>query len=215
MAVSRTSPRGRASWPNSPSFCQPPAKAAASRTRTTKSRSSPLGNRAVWRHSADRFPESRRRLAGHPGRSRPRTRNISTSNSRPTSPSWASRWSRGEQSGPTRSPRPCAGQARGRVCLRARCGPALHRWGVDRQGLCRGRAHRAAILALPVPGTLKRVRGDRTIEETVGTRGNLGRQTPQVFRRRLALGSVRQALRFRRHRRCCNSSSALARPSAW
>jgi 2-C-methyl-D-erythritol 4-phosphate cytidylyltransferase len=45
----------------------------------------------------------------------------------------------------------------------------------------------AAILALPVSGTLKRVRGDRTIEETISREGIWEAQTPQVFRRDLLL----------------------------
>ena len=45
----------------------------------------------------------------------------------------------------------------------------------------------AAILAIPVASTLKRVRGDHTIEETV-SRANLWEaQTPQVFRRTLLM----------------------------
>lgn len=45
----------------------------------------------------------------------------------------------------------------------------------------------AAICAIPVAGTLKRVRGDKTIAETV-TRDNLWEaQTPQVFKRELLL----------------------------
>lgn len=45
----------------------------------------------------------------------------------------------------------------------------------------------AAILALPVHGTLKRVGPDRTIEETVSRDGLWEAQTPQVFRRELLL----------------------------
>lgn len=45
----------------------------------------------------------------------------------------------------------------------------------------------AAILAIPVAGTLKRVRGDNTIEETVSREGLWEAQTPQVFRRQLLL----------------------------
>lgn len=47
--------------------------------------------------------------------------------------------------------------------------------------------HDAAILAVPVAATLKRVGADKTIEETV-SRANLWEaQTPQVFRRQLLL----------------------------
>lgn len=45
----------------------------------------------------------------------------------------------------------------------------------------------AAILAIPVLGTLKRVRPDHTIEETVSRAGLWEAQTPQVFRRQLLL----------------------------
>jgi 2-C-methyl-D-erythritol 4-phosphate cytidylyltransferase len=45
----------------------------------------------------------------------------------------------------------------------------------------------AAILAIPVSGTLKRVRADHTIEETVPRAGLWEAQTPQVFRRQLLL----------------------------
>jgi len=45
----------------------------------------------------------------------------------------------------------------------------------------------AAILAIPVAGTLKRVRGDNSIQETVSREGLWEAQTPQVFRRQLLL----------------------------
>ena len=45
----------------------------------------------------------------------------------------------------------------------------------------------AAILALPVAATLKRVRANQTIEETVPREGLWEAQTPQVFRRQLLL----------------------------
>jgi len=45
----------------------------------------------------------------------------------------------------------------------------------------------AAILAIPVSATLKRVRADRTIEETVPRDGLWEAQTPQVFGRKLLL----------------------------
>ncbi|MGE3408911.1 MAG: 2-C-methyl-D-erythritol 4-phosphate cytidylyltransferase [Pirellulales bacterium] len=43
----------------------------------------------------------------------------------------------------------------------------------------------AAILAVPVTGTLKRVDGEDNIQETVGRQGLWEAQTPQVFRRQL------------------------------
>lgn len=45
----------------------------------------------------------------------------------------------------------------------------------------------AAMLAIPVAGTLKRVGKDQTIEETVAREGLWEAQTPQVFRRELLL----------------------------
>ena len=45
----------------------------------------------------------------------------------------------------------------------------------------------AAILAIPVLGTLKRVAADHTIAETVSREGLWEAQTPQVFRRQLLL----------------------------
>ncbi len=45
----------------------------------------------------------------------------------------------------------------------------------------------AAILAVPVAGTLKRVGPDRKIEETVSREGLWEAQTPQVFRRELLI----------------------------
>jgi 2-C-methyl-D-erythritol 4-phosphate cytidylyltransferase len=45
----------------------------------------------------------------------------------------------------------------------------------------------AAILAVPVAATLKRVKANQTIEETVSRQGLWEAQTPQVFRRQLLL----------------------------
>jgi 2-C-methyl-D-erythritol 4-phosphate cytidylyltransferase len=45
----------------------------------------------------------------------------------------------------------------------------------------------AAIFAIPVAGTLKRVGADSTIQETVSRTGLWEAQTPQVFRRELLL----------------------------
>jgi 2-C-methyl-D-erythritol 4-phosphate cytidylyltransferase len=45
----------------------------------------------------------------------------------------------------------------------------------------------AAILAVPVAATLKRVKANQTIEETVSREGLWEAQTPQVFRRQLLL----------------------------
>lgn len=45
----------------------------------------------------------------------------------------------------------------------------------------------AALFAIPVSGTLKRVRADHTVEETVPRESLWEAQTPQVFRRQLLL----------------------------
>ncbi len=50
----------------------------------------------------------------------------------------------------------------------------------------------AAIFALPVAGTLKRVGADRQIEETVSRERLWEAQTPQVFRRQLLLDAYAQ-----------------------
>jgi 2-C-methyl-D-erythritol 4-phosphate cytidylyltransferase len=47
--------------------------------------------------------------------------------------------------------------------------------------------HDAAIPAIPVSGTLKRLGGNQTIEETVDRTGLWEAQTPQVFRRQLLM----------------------------
>lgn len=47
--------------------------------------------------------------------------------------------------------------------------------------------HEAVIPAVPVASTLKRVRADRTIEETVSRENLWEAQTPQIFRRTLLL----------------------------
>lgn len=50
----------------------------------------------------------------------------------------------------------------------------------------------AAILAIPVRGTLKRVRNGKVIEKTVSRNGLWEAQTPQVFRRQLLLDAFAQ-----------------------
>lgn len=52
--------------------------------------------------------------------------------------------------------------------------------------------HEAAILAVPVSSTLKRVRADHTISETVSREGLWEAQTPQVFRRQLLVDAYAQ-----------------------
>ena len=55
----------------------------------------------------------------------------------------------------------------------------------------------AAILAIPVSSTLKRVSGDQTIAETVSREGLWEAQTPQVFRRQLLLDAYAKRGDFR------------------
>jgi len=55
----------------------------------------------------------------------------------------------------------------------------------------------AAVVAIPVAGTLKRVGRDRTIEETVSREGLWEAQTPQVFRRELLLEAYAKRDGFR------------------
>ena len=54
----------------------------------------------------------------------------------------------------------------------------------------------AAIFAMPVAGTLKRVGADRTIEETVSREHLWEAQTPQVFRRQLLLDAYAKRAGF-------------------
>jgi 2-C-methyl-D-erythritol 4-phosphate cytidylyltransferase len=54
----------------------------------------------------------------------------------------------------------------------------------------------AAIFALPVAGTLKRVGANRLVEETVARQGLWEAQTPQVFRRELILKAYAQRAGF-------------------
>ena len=60
----------------------------------------------------------------------------------------------------------------------------------------------AAILAIPVSNTLKRVGRDHKIEATVAREGLWEAQTPQVFRRQLLMDAyARRGRRFRHRRR--------------
>ena len=47
--------KGLRPWPNSPSFCRPPAAAAGFSDKNYKKPFAPLANQAVWLHSAERF----------------------------------------------------------------------------------------------------------------------------------------------------------------
>jgi len=72
------------------------------------------------------------------------------------------------------------------VCVHDAARPCLANEWVDK---IFGAAERtgAAIFAIPVAGTLKRVGPDRTIQETVSRQDLWEAQTPQVFRRELLL----------------------------
>ena len=89
--------------------------------------------------------------------------------------------------------RPGPGQARGRFRLRSRRRPALPDRRLDRRDLRTPPSRPgAAIFAIPVAGTLKRVGADHKIEETVARDGLWEAQTPQVFRRQLLLDAYAQ-----------------------
>ena len=68
----------------------------------------------------------------------------------------------------------------------------------------------AAIFAVPVPGTLKRVGSDSMIQETVDRRRALGGPDAAGLSPRAAAGSLRQAGRLRRRPTRPNWSSASA-----
>ena len=72
------------------------------------------------------------------------------------------------------------------VCIHDAARPCLTDAWVDRVFAAAERTG-AAIFALPVAGTLKRVGPKSTIEETVSRSGLWEAQTPQVFRRQLIL----------------------------
>jgi 2-C-methyl-D-erythritol 4-phosphate cytidylyltransferase len=57
--------------------------------------------------------------------------------------------------------------------------------------------HEAAIPAIPVSGTLKRVAGGQTIEETIERGGLWEAQTPQVFRRQLLIEAYAKRAGFK------------------
>ena len=162
----------------------------------------PLANKAVWLHSAERFlnrndvkqmilvisPEDRE--------------DFQLQVRAPTSRSWASRWSTAARSGPIRSPRPWPGSSR-RPISSASTTPPGPAWPTRGSTTIFEAAEKtgAAIFAIPVAGTLKRVGADHKIEETVSRDGLWEAQTPQVFRRAAAAGGLRQARRLPGHRR--------------
>lgn len=72
------------------------------------------------------------------------------------------------------------------ICVHDAARPCLANEWIDKvfEAACKSGA---AILAVPVTGTLKRVGPDRTIQETVSRADLWEAQTPQVFRRELLL----------------------------
>jgi 2-C-methyl-D-erythritol 4-phosphate cytidylyltransferase len=72
------------------------------------------------------------------------------------------------------------------VCVHDAARPCLAKEWVDKI-FAAAEESGAAIFAIPVSGTLKRVGADHTIEETVSRSGLWEAQTPQVFRRELLL----------------------------
>lgn len=72
------------------------------------------------------------------------------------------------------------------VCIHDAARPCVADMWID-QVFAAAEKTGAAILAIPVAGTLKRVAADRHIEETVSRAGLWEAQTPQVFRRQLLL----------------------------
>jgi len=77
------------------------------------------------------------------------------------------------------------------VCVHDAARPCLANEWVDRVFDAAQRSG-AAILAIPVAGTLKRVGPDHKIQETVSRTGLWEAQTPQVFRRQLLLDAYAQ-----------------------
>lgn len=72
------------------------------------------------------------------------------------------------------------------VCIHDAARPCLANEWIDRVFEAAVKSG-AAILAIPVSGTLKRVSANKTIQETVDRRDLWEAQTPQVFRRELLL----------------------------
>ena len=72
------------------------------------------------------------------------------------------------------------------VCIHDAARPCLTDAWID-QIFQAARQSDAALFAVPVAGTLKRVGADKKVQETVDRRGLWEAQTPQVFRRQLLL----------------------------
>jgi 2-C-methyl-D-erythritol 4-phosphate cytidylyltransferase len=77
------------------------------------------------------------------------------------------------------------------ICVHDAARPCITDEWIDRV-FCAAERTGAAIFAIPVVGTLKRVKKDNTIEETVSRAGLWEAQTPQVFRRELLLEAYAQ-----------------------
>ncbi len=77
------------------------------------------------------------------------------------------------------------------VCIHDAARPCLADAWIDKVFATAERTD-AAILAVPVPGTLKRVGNNHCIAETIDRAGLWEAQTPQVFRRQLLLDAYAQ-----------------------
>ena len=167
-----------------------PAAGRSSRFRdkSYKKPFAPLANKAIWLHSAERFLGRRRRGADDPGDCARGPRPISTSSSPPTSPFWAFEVIDG---GAERADSVEAALARVKpeadfICVHDAARPCLTDAWID-DIFAAAEKTGAAIFAIPVAGTLKRVGADHKIEETVPRDSLWEAQTPQVFRRQLLL----------------------------
>jgi 2-C-methyl-D-erythritol 4-phosphate cytidylyltransferase len=81
------------------------------------------------------------------------------------------------------------------VCVHDAARPCLTDAWID-QIFAAAEKSAAAIFAIPVAGTLKRVNADHTIAETVSRDGLWEAQTPQVFRRQLLLDAYAKRAGF-------------------
>ncbi len=82
------------------------------------------------------------------------------------------------------------------VCVHDAARPCLTDAWID-QVFAAAEKFDAAIFAIPVAGTLKRVDSNRKIEETVSREGLWEAQTPQVFRRQLLLDAYAKRAGFK------------------
>lgn len=77
------------------------------------------------------------------------------------------------------------------VCIHDAARPCLCDQWID-EIFAAAEKHEAAILAVPITGTVKRLGPDKSIQETVSREGLWEAQTPQVFRRQLLLDAYAQ-----------------------